>query len=116
MKMDEYLNEKLTNDKTAAAVEDNYRGLMEVPGIERDPMQERTIKLNRLERLMTPAKVDIVTTTELFVDKEVKLTTYYCPNCRAKFFSSRSVLALEQREVKHCDNCGQALDWSEVEK
>lgn len=50
MKIDEYLNERLTIDSHADKMEENYRGLMEIEGIERDPMQESYIKLNRFER------------------------------------------------------------------
>ena len=113
MDLDEILSQKLTNDKTAEVVEENYRGLLSA-GCERDPRQEKTIKLNKLERLMTPQKPDKVTTTRVFINQEIKVTKYYCPNCRAVFFSSKSVIALNQREVKHCDNCGQALDWSDI--
>lgn len=92
MKIDEYLSEKLTNDKVADAVEDNYRGLMEVEGIERDPMQEQLIKLNRYERRDTPMKPKV----ELGFYGE----NFYCPVCGRLLYSSMP---------NFCDNCGQRL-------
>lgn len=91
MKIDEYLSERLTNDKVAD-VEDNYRGLMEVKGVERDPMQEQLIKLNRYERRDTPMKPKV----ELSFYGE----NYYCPACGKLLYSSMP---------NFCDNCGQRL-------
>ena len=75
MDLDEILSQKLTNDKTAEVVEENYKGLL-VAGCERDPRQEKTIKLNKLERLMTPAKPDKVTSTRVFINQEIKVKKY----------------------------------------
>jgi hypothetical protein len=97
------MNSKLTNDKTAKALESNYLGLMETPGIERDVEQERYIKLNKLERLMTPKKLETITRS-LFPDMNEKFTINRCPNCKVQIYGP----ALS----KHCDNCGQALDWT----
>ena len=102
MELEQILSEKLTNDKTAKAIESNYRGLLEVPSIERDIEQERYIKLNRLEQLMTPKKLEIITRT-LFPGME-KFTITRCPNCKVQIY--RPALS------KHCDNCGQAIDWT----
>jgi predicted methyltransferase len=102
MELEQILSEKLTNDKTAEAVESNYRGLIKVEGIERDIEQERYIKLNRLEQLMTPKKLEIITRT-LFPGMET-FTITCCPNCKVQIY--RPGLS------KHCDNCGQAIDWN----
>lgn len=92
MKIDEYLEERLTNDKTADAIESNYRGLMEIEGIERDPMQERYIKLNRLEKRDMPMKPRV----ELYFYGE----NYYCPACGSLLYSSMPIF---------CDKCGQRI-------
>ena len=113
MDLDEILSQKLTNDKTAEVVEENYRGLL-AAGCERDPRQEKTIKLNKLERLMTPAKPDKATTNTVLAGQQIKVIKYYCPNCRAKYYKPHNMLALGSRLVKHCDQCGQALDWIDV--
>lgn len=107
MTLEEILSEKLTDDKTAAAVEDNYKGLL-AAGCERDPMQERLIKLNRLERLMTPQKPDYEADG---YDDEGQLCydTAYCPNCREEY-------EVGYDNPEHCKNCGQALDWSGVKE
>jgi hypothetical protein len=105
--LEEILSEKLTNDKTAKAIESNYRGLLDVPGIKRDIEQERYIKLNKLEQLMTPKRLETITRS-LFPDMNEKFTIERCPNCKVQIY--RPALS------KHCDNCGQALDWSGVKK
>lgn len=101
MTIEDVMNEKLTIDSHAKKLEDNYRGLLEIPGIERDAEQERYIKLNKLERLMTPKKLEAITRS-LFPGNE-KFTITRCPNCKVQIY--RPALS------KHCDNCGQALDW-----
>ncbi len=103
MDLDEILSQKLTNDKTAEVVEENYRGLL-AAGCERDPRQEKTIKLNKLERLMTPKRLETITYS-MFPDMN-KFTIKRCPNCKVQIYGP----ALP----KHCDNCGQALDWSGI--
>ena len=107
MTLEDVMNEKLTIDSHARKLEDNYRGLLEIPGIERDIEQERYIKLNRLEQLMTPKKLETITRS-LFPDMNEKFTIKRCPNCKVQIY--RPALS------KHCDNCGQALDWSEVKE
>lgn len=108
MTIEEILSEKLTNDKTAEAVESNYRGLLEVPGTERDIDQERYIKLNKLERLMTPQRPEYE--ADGYDDRgRLIYDTAYCPNCRQEY-------EVGYDNPKHCYNCGQALDfgyWSE---
>ena len=104
MTLEQILSEKLTNDKTAKAVESNYRGLLEVPGTERDIEQERYIKLNKLERLMTPQKPDYE--ADGYDDKgQLVYDTAYCPNCQQEY-------EVGYDNPEHCHNCGQALDWT----
>ncbi len=92
MKIDKYLEERLTNDKTADAIESNYRGLMQIEGIERDPMQEQYIKLNRLEKRDTPMKPRVET--------NLCGENFFCPACGRLFYSSM---------LNFCDKCGQRL-------
>ena len=89
MNLEKILSEKLTNDKTAEAVESNYRGLLEVPDTERDIEQERYIKLNKLERKNTSEPV--------YPGKKEKITDpkgntgytreYYCPDCFGRLWA-----------------------------
>ena len=105
MTIQDIMNSKLTNDKTAEALKSNYLGLMETPGIERDVEQERYIKLNKLERLMTPQKPDYE--ADGYDDKgRLCYDTAYCPNCQQEY-------EVGYDNPEHCKNCGQALDWSE---
>ena len=106
MTIQDIMNSKLTNDKTAEALESNYLGLMETPGIERDVEQERYIKLNKLERLMTPQKPEYE--ADGYDDKgRLCYDTAYCPNCQQEY-------EVDYDNPEHCKNCGQALDWSGV--
>lgn len=108
MTIQDIMNSKLTNDKTAEALESNYLGLMETPGIERDVEQERYIKLNKLERLMTPQKPDYE--ADGYDDKgRLCYDTAYCPNCQQEY-------EVGYDNPEHCKNCGQALDWSGEEE
>lgn len=104
MTLEDVMNEKLTIDSHARKLEDNYRGLLETPKFKRDIEQERYIKLNRLEQLMTPKKLETITRS-LFPGNE-KFTITRCPNCKVQIY--RPDLS------KHCDNCGQALDWGGI--
>lgn len=105
MILEEILKERLTNDKTAKAIESNYRGLLEAPGTERDIVQERYIKLNKLERLMTPQKPDYE--ADGYDDKgNLWYDRGYCPNCEHEF-------EVDYERPNHCPDCGQALDWKE---
>ncbi len=99
MKIDEYLSERLTNDKTADAVEENYRGLMEIEGIERDPMQESYIKLNRYERRDTPMKP--VKETYFTDTKGIDSYCYRCANCGNRLYTIFT--------AEFCEKCGQRL-------
>ena len=104
MTLEEALSEKLTIDSHARKLEDNYRGLLETPGIERDTEQERYIKLNKLERLMTPQKPYYE--GDGYDDKgRICYDTAYCPNCQQDY-------EVGYDDPKHCKNCGQAIDWT----
>ena len=43
-----------------------------------------------------------------YSDGELVYDTGYCPRCRQAY-------EIEYRTPKHCENCGQALDWSEID-
>ncbi len=125
--LEDIMSEKLTNDKTAEAVESNYRGLLEAPGTERDIEQERYIKLNKLERKSTPEPV--------YLGEKEKITDpkgntgytreYYCPDCfewlgQSTHSSTRRLgyytVLKGPKLPAFCPFCGQALDWSGVKK
>lgn len=122
MDLDEIMSQKLTNDKTAEVVEENYRGLL-AAGCERDPRQEKTIKLNKLERKNTPEPV--------YPGEKEKITDpkgntgytreYYCPDCfewlgQSTHSSTRRLgyytVLKGPKLPAFCPFCGQALDWS----
>ncbi len=123
MTLEEILSEKLTNDKTAKAVESNYRGLLEVPGTERDIEQERYIKLNKLERLITPTPA--VVSDKRMISENIYQLIYHCPNCGSylrhtthnseRQFGNGTIMK-DNENPAHCPFCGQALDWSEVKE
>lgn len=92
MTLDEILQERLTNDRTAEAVESNYRGLLEVEGIKRDRDQEMYIKLARLENLYTAKAVRS--------EKYFYGLNYYCPTCGTLLYHTVPAF---------CDRCGQRL-------
>ena len=99
MTLDEILNERMTDDEGTKKIEDNYRGLLESPNPQRNYAHEQIIKLNRYERLMTPTNVE---------DIKDWNSVYRCPHCHC-------ILVIDAKYPKHCDECAQALDWSEVE-
>lgn len=41
---------------------------------------------------------------------------FFCPYCRNRIISRLDGDFIAGRKQKHCDNCGQALDWSEAEE
>ena len=43
-----------------------------------------------------------------YSDGELVYDTGYCPRCRQDY-------EIEYHKPKYCENCGQALDWSEIE-
>lgn len=43
-----------------------------------------------------------------------KLQTFYCPTCEQVVVSRIENEWLAGRLQKYCDNCGQALDWSDT--
>ena len=92
MNLEEILQERLTNDKTAEAIESNYKGLLKVEGIKRDRDQEMYIKLAMLERRDTPQKPK----AEAYFYGE----NYFCPSCGSLLYSSMP---------NFCDRCGQRL-------
>ena len=124
MTLEDVMNEKLTIDSHARKLEDNYRGLLEVPGTERDIDQERYIKLNKLERKNTSEPV--------YPGEKEKITDpkgntgytreYYCPDCfewlgQSTHSSTRRLgyytVLKGPKLPAFCPFCGQALDWSE---
>lgn len=116
MNLEHNLKQKLTDDSKAQVLIDNYGELLEKGLCERNYGYEEYIKLNRLERLMTPEKPDILKTTKPFHGTQIVVITYYCPNCRAKSTPAPYLLHLHIKSKKHCSHCGQALDWSEVKE
>ena len=127
MTIEDVMNEKLTVDSHAKKLEDNYRGLLEIPGIERDADQERYIKLNKLERKNTSEPV--------YPGEKEKITDpkgntgytreYYCPDCfewlgQSTHSSTRRLgyytVLKGPKLPAFCPFCGQALDWSGVEE
>ena len=102
MTLEEILSEKLTNDKTAKAVESNYRGLLEIPGTERDIEQERYIKLNKLERRAEP------TIPVLKSEPPCGDYTLSCPTCGKTIVNPWTSRAYQPH---FCHYCGQALKW-----
>ena len=102
MTLEEILDEKMTIDSHADALEDNYRGLLKVPGIERDPMQEMYIKLNKLERRAEPTAPILKQEPPCYDGGLV------CPSCGkpiTNVWSSRTY------QPHFCHFCGQALKW-----
>ena len=127
MTIENVMNEKLTVDSHAKKLEDNYRGLLEIPGIERDAEQERYIKLNKLERKNTSEPV--------YPGEKEKITDpkgntgytreYYCPDCfewlgQSTHSSTRRLgyytVLKGPKLPAFCPFCGQALDWSGVKE
>ena len=127
MTLEAVMNEKLTIDSHAKKLEDNYRGLLEIPSIERDAEQERYIKLNKLERKNTSEPV--------YPGEKEKITDpkgntgytreYYCPDCfewlgQSTHSSTRRLgyytVLKESKLPAFCPFCGQALDWSGVKE
>ena len=127
MTLEDVMNEKLTIDSHAKTLEDNYRGLLEIPGIERDTDQERYIKLNKLERKNTSEPV--------YPGEKEKITDpkgntgytreYYCPDCfewlgQSTHSSTRRLghytVLKGPKLPAFCPFCGQALDWSGVKE
>lgn len=41
---------------------------------------------------------------------------YICPCCKKRIITKIDGDFISGRKQNYCDNCGQALDWSEVEK
>lgn len=41
--------------------------------------------------------------------------TYHCPSCNKEIISRLDEEWIAGRLQKYCDDCGQALDWSETE-
>lgn len=39
-------------------------------------------------------------------------TLYYCPCCNIKF--NGEMIVVKKLKMKHCPNCGQALDWEGI--
>lgn len=125
MTLEDIMNEKLTIDSHAKKLEDNYRGLLETPGIERDTEQERYIKLNKLERKNTPEPV-YPGEKEKITDPKGKTgytREYYCPDCfewlgQSTHSSTRRLgyytILKGQKLPAFCPFCGQALDWSDI--
>lgn len=127
MTLEDVMNEKLTIDSHARKLEDNYRGLLEIPKFQRDIDQERYIKLNKLERKNTSEPV--------YPGEKEKITDpkgntgytreYYCPDCfewlgQSTHSSTRRLgyytLLKGPKLPAFCPFCGQALDWSEVKE
>jgi hypothetical protein len=90
MKIDENLKEKLTKDRTARELYENYGSNLE-KGAERCVGDERYIKLNRLERKEEPMKV-----------RQGDFTYLYCPVCGNKF-------EVWVQLDPYCSKCGQRL-------
>ena len=124
MTLEDVMNEKLTVDSHAKKLEDNYRGLLNTPKIQRDIDQERYIKLNKLERKNTSEPV--------YPGEKEKITDpkgntgytreYYCPDCfewlgQSTHSSTRRLgyytVLKGPKLPAFCPFCGQALDWSE---
>lgn len=89
--IDIFLNERLTNDKTADVLLENYKGLL-VAGVDRDTDYERYIKLARLENLYTAKAVR--------AEKYFYGLNYYCPTCGNLLYHTVPAF---------CDRCGQRL-------
>ena len=47
------------------------------------------------------------------IKSAAELQTFYCPTCEQVVVSRIENEWLAGRLQKYCDNCGQALDWSE---
>ncbi len=43
----------------------------------------------------------------------MKHIDFLCPNCKKKIISKVDGEWVAGKKQQHCDNCGQALDWSE---
>lgn len=43
----------------------------------------------------------------------MKRIDFLCPNCKKKIISKVDGEWVAEKKQQHCDNCGQALDWSE---
>jgi hypothetical protein len=43
----------------------------------------------------------------------MKCIDFLCPNCKKKIISKVDGEWVAGKKQQHCDNCGQALDWSE---
>lgn len=46
----------------------------------------------------------------------IKHIDFLCPNCKKKIISKVDGKWVAGKKQKHCDECGQALDWSEVDE
>jgi hypothetical protein len=90
MKIDENLKEKLTKDRTARELYENYGSNLE-KGTERCIGDERYIKLNRLERKEEPMKI-----------RHGDFNNLYCPVCGNKF---EAWVQLDP----YCGKCGQRI-------
>jgi hypothetical protein len=106
MTLEQILKTKLTDDRKAKDIEDNYSVLFDAGITGRNYGYEQYIKLNRLEKLMTPTVPEIE--GDGYDDKgNICYDTGYCPNCHKDF-------EIDYEQPKHCPDCGQAIAWEEA--
>lgn len=79
---------------------------------------EISLAINALEKQI-PKKPDLVE----FTKGTVPVTIAYCPNCRNSFgelkpsmciYIEMQLSAFKNNELRACNCCGQALDWSDT--
>jgi hypothetical protein len=102
MTLEEILNEKMTDDREAEGVEENYKGLLQTPSVGRDPSQEMFIKFNKLERRAEP-KAPILKQEPPCYDGGL-----VCPSCGKPI---TNVWGSRTYQPHFCHFCGQALKW-----
>lgn len=76
--------------------------------------KEETDTLQELVDKENPMKVDMKDNKKIKCDKFlITLVTYYkCPNKNCEFHNNYNIL----EEKKRCDECGQLLDWSDIDE
>lgn len=77
------------------------------------------ITIEALEKQISKKPIDELSTHAIYdsdgnyVDN-IYITIFKCPNCN-NILSSGEINKIDCVNIHYCDNCGQAIDWSESE-
>ena len=93
-------NEKVKNNFVQNLAENAYINMCSV--------EEMNIAISALEKQIPKKPKNYLV--------NMKCIDFLCPNCKKKIISKIDGEWVAGKNQKFCDECGQALDWSEVEE